>query len=96
MTTENAGHTGASRLWRFDLLINDLYDFYFVGRKRQWLINTLTLLTGAVYSTVGVIILRRPEEEVVWEAILVAFILLIYTPCVYVLRAGRSRQKVLG
>jgi hypothetical protein len=76
-------------------LINDLYDFYFVDRKRQWLINALTLITGTVYSTIGVFILQRPEREVIWEAVLATSILLVCAPCVYVLSAGRSRQNLL-
>lgn len=77
----------------FERLIEDLFGLFFLGRKAQWTIYATTLVLATAYATVGTVVLKRPEREVLWEAIILCCLLSLSLPLTYALRAGQSRRK---
>jgi len=77
----------AERMSKFDQLIEHLYEFYFENRRGQYLIYALTFLVSVTYASIGILILERAEQSVVFDCVMLAIIFLIGLPVAYNLGA---------
>lgn len=71
------------RMSKFDQMIAHLYEFYFTNRKGQYLLYALTFLVSVAYASIGVLVLGRTEQSVVFDCLVLAIIFVIGLPVAY-------------
>ncbi|MGH9834090.1 MAG: hypothetical protein ACREBD_15275 [Blastocatellia bacterium] len=74
MATSNLNAPASEQMSKFDQLVERLYEFYFENRKGQYLIYALTFLVSVTYASIGVLLLGRAEQSVVFDCVVLAII----------------------
>ena len=95
MATNNLDALTRGRMSKFDQLVEHLYEFYFENRKGQYLIYALTFLISVAYASIGILVLGRAEQSVVFDCVVLAIIFLVGLPVAYnlgVVYANADRQ----
>jgi hypothetical protein len=78
------------RMGKFDQLIELLYGFYFENRKGQYLIYAATFLISVADASIGILLLGRAKQSVVFDCVVMAIILVIGLPVAYHLGVTKS------
>ncbi len=101
MATSNLNALASEKMSKFDQLVERLYEFYFENRKGQYLIYALTFLVSVAYASIGVLVLGRAEQSVVFDCVVLAIIFLVGLPVSYNLglvyadaQASESSRKI--
>jgi hypothetical protein len=98
MATSDLDLLPPERMNKFDQLIERLYEFYFGNRKGQYLVYALTFLVSVAYASIGILVLGRTEQSVVFDCVILALIFLVGMPVSYnlgVVYADEERNSTL-
>ena len=93
MTIERNEIKGKTRIG-FDLLVDRLYEFYFRRRKQQYFIYALAFGVSFVYATIAHFVFGRPDVSAVYDAVVLASVIVFSLPFAYILGFIRGSQDV--